>query len=125
MAYTATIVTENLFYPLALVFAWTLVRVLERPSAWRIALLWRRSSRRCATRSQALGFVAAVVLAPLVLAAVAARTRASCAGSCRCIGGLVGLAVLVVVVQLARGRSTLSDLLGAYSVVGEGGYDAR
>ena len=36
MAYTATIVTENLFYPLALVVAWTLVRVLERPSAGRI-----------------------------------------------------------------------------------------
>ncbi len=38
------------------------------------------------------------------------------------LGGTIALGLLVVVAQLARGRS-LSDLLGAYSVVGEGGYD--
>ena len=32
--------------------------------------------------------------------------------------------MLVLAAQLARGRS-LSDLLGAYSVVGDGRYDAR
>ena len=40
----------------------------------------------------------------------------------RLYGAIAGLAALVVGVQLARGGS-LSDLLGAYSVVGEGGYD--
>jgi hypothetical protein len=38
------------------------------------------------------------------------------------LGGTVGLGLVVVVAQVARGRS-LSDLLGAYSVVGQGGYD--
>ena len=46
MAYTATIVTENLFYPVALLFAWSLVLVLERPSR---AGPWR-SSRSLARR---------------------------------------------------------------------------
>ena len=68
MAYTATLVTENLFYPLALLFAWTLVRVLERPTWGRVVALVVALVAAVATRSQALGFVGAIVLAPFVLA---------------------------------------------------------
>ncbi len=121
LAYTATLVTENLFYPLALVFAWTLVRVLERPSWGRIGVLAVALAAAFATRSQALGFVAAVVLAPACLALLG-RERRLLRPFARLYGAIAGLGALVVGVQLARGGS-LSDLLGAYSVVGEGGYD--
>ena len=68
MAYTATLVTETLFYPVALFFAWTFLRVLERPSGGRIAVLAAALVAAVATRSQAIGFVGAVVLAPFLLA---------------------------------------------------------
>jgi hypothetical protein len=122
MAYTATIVTENLFYPVALLFAWTLVLVLERPSLRRVALLGVVLVAAVATRSQALGFVGATVLAPFVLALLRWDLRAL-RPFAPLVAGTLALVVLVVGGQLLRGGS-LSDLLGAYRVVGEGGYDA-
>ena len=121
MAYTATVVTENLFYPVALLFGWTLVLVLERPSAGRILALVAALAASVATRSQAIGFVGAVLLAPFLLALLR-RDRSVLRRFAPLLGGIVVLGVLLVVAQLARGRS-LSDLLGAYSVVGEAGYD--
>src|SRR6185503_18298481 len=122
MAYTATVVTETLFYPLALLFAWTFLRVLERPSGGRVAVLAATLVAAVATRSQAIGFVGAVVIAPFLLALLR-RDAAVLRRFAPLLGGTIGLGLLVAVAQLARGRS-LSDLLGAYSVVGEGGYDA-
>jgi 4-amino-4-deoxy-L-arabinose transferase-like glycosyltransferase len=122
MAYTATIVTENLFYPVALLFAWVLVLVLERPSIGRVALLGVVLVAAVATRSQALGFVAAGVIAPFVLALLRWDARVL-RPFAPLLAGTVALVVLVVGGQWLRGGS-LSDLLGAYSVVGEGGYDA-
>ncbi len=121
MAYTATIVTENLFYPLALLFAWTLVRVLDRPTVGRIAALAAALVAAVATRSQALGFVGAILLAPFVLALLRGDRRVV-RPFVPLLGGVVGIGILVLGAQLLRGR-TVSDLLGAYSVVGEGGYD--
>jgi Dolichyl-phosphate-mannose-protein mannosyltransferase len=121
MAYTATLVTETLFYPVALLFAWALVRVLERPSWGRIAVLAAALAAALATRSQALGFVGAVELAPFVLALLRRDVRAV-RPFVPLLAGMVGVGALVVLVQALRGRG-LSDLLGAYSVVGEGGYD--
>jgi Dolichyl-phosphate-mannose-protein mannosyltransferase len=121
MAYTATLVTENLFYPLALLFAWTLVRVLERPAWGRVAALAVALAAAVATRSQALGFVGAIVLAPFVLALLRRDARVL-RRFAPLLGGVAGVVLVVVVAQLARGRA-LSDLLGAYKVVGEGGYD--
>lgn len=122
MAYTATLVTETLFYPVALLFAWTLVRMLERPSWVRVVVLAGVLVAAVATRSQAIGFVGAIVLAPCLLALLRRDGRVL-RPFAPMLGGTVGLGLLVVVAQLARGQS-LSDLLGAYSVVGEGGYDA-
>ena len=121
MAYTATIVTENLFYPVALLFVWALVLVLERPSLRRTALLGVVLVAAVATRSQALGFVAAAVLAPCLLALLRWDARVL-RPFLPLVGGAVGLVVVVLAGQLLRGGS-ISDLLGAYSVVGEGGYD--
>jgi len=121
MAYTATIVTENLFYPVALLFAWVLVLVLERPSLRRTALLVGVLVAAVATRSQALGFVAAAVLAPFLLALLRWDARVL-RPFLPLVGGAVALVGLVLAGQLLRGGS-LSDLLGAYGVVGEGGYD--
>ena len=121
MAYTATIVTENLFYPVALLFVWALVLVLERPSLRRTALLGVGLVAAVATRSQALGFVAAAVLAPCLLALLRWDARVL-RPFLPLVGGAVGLVVVVLAGQLLRGGS-ISDLLGAYSVVGEGGYD--
>jgi hypothetical protein len=121
MAYTATIVTENLFYPVALLFAWSLVLVLERPSLLRVALLAVVLVAAVATRSQALGFVGATVLAPFVLALLRWDARVL-RPFVPILAGTVALVVLVLGGQLLRGGS-LSSLLGAYSVVGEGGYD--
>jgi Dolichyl-phosphate-mannose-protein mannosyltransferase len=121
MAYTATLVTENLFYPVALLFAWALVRLLERPTPARVAVLAGTLAAAFETRSQALGFVGAVVLAPFVLALLRKEIRAV-RPFVPLLGGVAALAVLVALVQALRGRS-LADLLGAYSIVGEGGYD--
>jgi hypothetical protein len=121
MAYTATLVTETLFYPLALLFAWTFVRVLEQPSGGRVAALAAALVAALATRSQAIGFVVAILLAPFLLALLRRDGRVL-RRFAPLLGGTAALGLVVVVGQLARGRS-LSDLLGAYSVVGEGGYD--
>jgi len=74
-----------------------------------------------ATRSQALGFVGAAVLAPFLLALLRWDLRVL-RPFVVLVGAAVGLVVVVLVGQLARGGS-ISGLLGAYSVVGEGGYD--
>jgi hypothetical protein len=121
MAYTATIVTENLFYPVALIYAWALVLVLERPTLRRVALLAVVLVAAIATRSQALGFVAAAVLAPFLLALLRWDVRVL-RPFAPLVGGAVALVLLVLGGQVLRGGS-ISGLLGAYSVVGEGGYD--
>src|SRR5687767_13949620 len=54
LVYTATVMTENLFYPLFLAAAWALVLVLERPGWPRVALLLGVVVAAFATRAQAL-----------------------------------------------------------------------
>ena len=121
MAYTGTLTTESLFYPVALIVAWLLLRYLERPGWWPLLALLAAVVVAFTTRAQALAFLPAIATAPPLLALLRGRARAlqpfvplyavlGCA------------AVLVVGAQTARGRSP-SDLLGAYSIVGEGGYD--
>jgi dolichyl-phosphate-mannose-protein mannosyltransferase len=121
MAYTATITTESLFYPVALTVAWLLLRYLEHPGWARLVWLLALVAVAFATRAQSLAFVPAIATAPALLALLRGRVQALrpfvplyvllAAGS-----------VLVVVGQAVRGRSP-TDLLGAYSIVGEGSYD--
>lgn len=121
MAYTGTITTESLFYPVALTVAWLMLRYLERPGWRRLLALVAVLGVAFATRAQSLAFVPAAATAPLVLALLRGRARE--------LRPFVPLYVLlgastalVVAVQAARGQSP-ADLLGAYSIVGEGGYD--
>ncbi|MGL6279499.1 MAG: hypothetical protein ACRC50_08105, partial [Gaiella sp.] len=113
--------TESLFYPLTAVLALTLVRWLESPTWGRLAALLGLLAAAWATRAQALGFVPVLVTAPLVLAALRGNA-ADLRRYARLLVVLAGALVLAIVAQAARG-SSLGDLLGAYSVVGEGGYD--
>ncbi len=122
MAYTGTMTTESLFYPVALGFAFVLVRYLERPGWPWLAALAVALVVAFATRSQSLAFVPAIASAPLLLALLRGRRAALRPFAPMYVLGAAA-AVGLVLLQAARGRS-LTDLLGAYSIVGEGGYDA-
>jgi len=123
LAYTGTVMTENAFYPLFLVFALVLVLVLERPTGLRVALLLALLALAYGTRVQAAVLVPAVLLAPVLLAVFDRRGFRALVARYRLLyGAFVVLGVLAVVVQLAGGRSP-RDLLGAYSPVGDASYD--
>ena len=121
MAYTGTITTESVYYPVALSFAFVLVRYLERPGFRWLAALGAALAIAFATRSQSLAFAPAVAAAPLLLALFRGRRAALRPFLPLYVLGGAG-ALGLVALQSARGRS-LTDLLGAYSIVGEGGYD--
>jgi len=121
MAYTGTITTECVFYPVALLFALALVAYLERPSGRSLVVVFLALGLAYATRSQALVFVPVLATAPLALALVRGRRE----GLRRFVPlwlvlGLVPVLGMIVLVVL--GRSPL-DLLGTYRSVGEQHYD--
>ena len=120
LAYTGTLMSENLFYPVTLVVAWALVRALEEPTIARQLVLIGTCGVAGLVRVQALAFLLAALTAPLLLRVVARR---SLRPWLPLYGAAAAFALLAVVGQLARGAS-LNELFGAYAVVGEGGYDA-
>ncbi|MBA2385422.1 MAG: glycosyltransferase family 39 protein [Actinobacteria bacterium] len=115
MAYTGTVMTENAFYPAFLLVGWALVRMLERPTPGAQILTLALALGAALIRVQGIALVLGVLTAPLLLRRALPRYAPL-------YGIAVGGGVLVVLAQLARG-SDLSSLLGAYAVVGEGGYD--
>lgn len=123
MAYTGTVMTENLYYPVFLLAVLGLLRVLEEPGSGRVAVLLGLLAVAYAVRSQSVALVPAVLTAPLLLVLFDRRGLAGLRRYGRLFGVILGGAVLVVGVQVARGQG-LTDLLGAYSVVGDRGYDA-
>ena len=121
LAYSGVIMTENAFYPLFLVVVLSLVLVLERPTLTRQIVLVGLLGVAYQTRPQAVALAAAALTAPLVQGLLGRRVRAALVAQ-RTLYGIAGAAVvLVVALQLVRGQS-FSSLLGAYAVVGEGGY---
>ena len=76
LAYTGTVMTENAFYPLFLLVALVLVRVLERPSPLLVVLLFGLVAVAYGTRVQAVALVPAILAAPLVLAVFERRGAA-------------------------------------------------
>ena len=123
LAYTGTVMTENVFYPLFLVFVLVLVLVLEQPTGRRVALLVALLGIAFATRVQALALVPAALLAPLLLAVFERRGLRETVGRYRVPYGVFAvLGALALGAQLVGGRS-LDDLLGAYAPVGEASYD--
>ena len=125
MAYTGTVLSENVFYPLFLAGALVLVLVLERPTPRRQVGLLALLGLLFATRVQSLAFVPAIAAAPFLLAVLGRQPLRATLRRFRLLYGLlVAGAILVVVAQAARGRSP-GDLLGAYEIVGERSYEPR
>jgi len=123
VAYTGTVMTENVFYPLFLVVAFVLVLVLERPTGLRVALLVGLVAVAFATRVQAAAFVPAILFAPLVLAALEGVGLRDTVRRYRVLfGSFVSLGALALVLRLVTGK-TPQDLLGAYEPVGEADYE--
>ncbi len=123
LAYTGSVMTENVFYPVFLLAVGALVWTLERPTLLRQALLLAALALAYATRSQAVALVAAALTAPLLAALLGAGSLRSAVRSFAPTYAVVaGGFVLLTVAQAARGGS-LTDLLGAYAVVGDGSYD--
>jgi hypothetical protein len=123
LVYTGTVMTENVFYPLFLVAALLLVLVLERPTGLRVALLAAIVALAYATRVQAAALVPAVLLAPLLLALFEGRgLRETLVRQRILYASFAALGVVGLVLFVAAGR-TPSDLLGAYSPVGEARYE--
>lgn len=123
LAYTGTVMTENVFYPLFLLVALVLLLVLEQPSWHRVLLLVALTAVAFGTRTQAVALVPAALLAPFVLALFERRGLRGTLSRYRALyAEFAVLAVLVFAVQVVSGRS-LQDLLGAYAPVGNASYD--
>jgi hypothetical protein len=116
MVYTATLMTENAFYPLFLCAALAMVLWLERPTALRTAVVLGVSLVAYLTRQQALALLPALLTAPLYVAGRAALRRYVLLYGVAA-AGFIGILVL----QLARGRSPLG-VFGAYEVAGRADY---
>lgn len=125
MLYTGVLMTENAFYPLFLCAALALVAYLETPG-WKRALLVLAVAALCyLTRAQAVALVPALLTAPLLHGFYERRSlRSVVVGTHRFLYGLVTAGVVVVVVaQVARGRSVLG-VLGAYRAATDSSYSA-
>ena len=123
LAYTGTVMTENVFYPLFLVVALVLVLVLEQPTGRRIALLLALLAVAFATRVQAVALVPAVLLAPLFLGLFERRRVRDTLTRHRWLyAAFAALGLIALAVPLLGGRSP-QDLLGAYSPVGDASYE--
>jgi 4-amino-4-deoxy-L-arabinose transferase-like glycosyltransferase len=123
LVYTGTVMTENVFYPVFLVVALVFVLTLERPTLARQLLLLAGIGVAFATRAQAVALVPAVLTAPLLLALFRRERAGATLRPFRWLyAAVLGGGLVVVAAQLVRGRS-LSDLFGAYSVVGDSKYE--
>ncbi|MGI8480106.1 MAG: glycosyltransferase family 39 protein, partial [Gaiellaceae bacterium] len=123
LVYTGSVMTENAFYPVFLVCALFLTLVLERPTPARHVALLIAIGVAAATRVQAVVLVPALLTAPLLLVLFRREGLRVALRPFRWLYGVVlGAGAFVLAAQLARGKS-LSDLLGAYSIVGDSDYE--
>ncbi|HEU0305164.1 MAG TPA: glycosyltransferase family 39 protein [Gaiellaceae bacterium] len=116
MVYTATLMTENAFYPLFVAAALVMVLWLERPTMLRTGIVLGITLVAYLTRQQALALLPALLTAPVLVAGRAAFRRYALL-----YGGAATGVLGILVVQLARGRSPLG-LFGAYEVAGRADY---
>jgi Dolichyl-phosphate-mannose-protein mannosyltransferase len=123
LVYTGSVMTENVFYPVFLTAALLLTLVLEQPTTARLVVLLIVVGVAAATRVQAVVLVPALLTAPLLLALFRReKLRVSLRPFRWLYAVVLGGGAVVLVAQIARGRSP-SDLLGAYSIVGESDYE--
>jgi hypothetical protein len=122
LVYTATVMTENLYYPLVLVVIWATLLALARPSWRNSVLVFVALALALATRTQAVALAAGIVFAPAALAVIEGSRLTRIRASWRLYSLFGGAAVIVLVGQAVRGQS-VTGLLGAYGVVGDRSYD--
>ncbi len=117
--YAGMLMTENAFYPIFLLTALATVWWLEEPTWRRTLLVLAAVLLAFLTRAQALALAPALLCAPFLVAGRKALREY------RYLYGFSAVAaVLVVVVQAARGASPLG-LLGAYEVASHSSYTAE
>jgi Dolichyl-phosphate-mannose-protein mannosyltransferase len=121
MAYTGTLMTENAFYPLFLATTLAFVAYLERPSLRHALLLLLAFFFTFETRTQAIAFVPAILVAPALLSLLDRRGLRGLRDHRWLYGIVGGLGLLVVAGQAARGRSPLA-VLGVYQAAGQSHY---
>jgi hypothetical protein len=124
MLYTGTVMTENAFYPLFVLAVLALVAALEGPTVRRQLTLLVLCALAYATRAQGLALFAAIAGAPIVHGAIERDLRGRVRPFVPLYAGLVAVAVFLLGVEVARGRSPL-DLLGAYRAATSSHYDAH
>jgi Dolichyl-phosphate-mannose-protein mannosyltransferase len=121
MVYTGTLMTENAFFPIFLFTVLAVVIWLERPTLtttlWVVALI----GLAYLTRAQALAFGPAILTAPPLYVWAQRRGWRGLKDFRLMYGIVVVGALLIVIVQVARGSSPLG-ILGAYQVAGETHY---
>ncbi|MBA2331372.1 MAG: glycosyltransferase family 39 protein, partial [Actinobacteria bacterium] len=115
LGYSALVMSETLFLPVATLALWALARALERPTAGRQVLLGLAVTAAMATRLQAVVFVPVVVTAVLVKATLD-RDRFVLR---RFEPGLVAIGALTVGAAILAG----SGAFGAYAAAGQGSYE--
>ena len=115
LGYSALVMSEALFLPVATLALWALARALEQPTAGRQALLAVAVTAALATRLQAVVFIPVVVTAVLVKAALDRELLVV-----RRFAVVLGT---IVVAGLALAVAAGSGALGAYAAAGEGSYD--
>jgi hypothetical protein len=116
MVYTATLMTENAFYPIFLVTILAFVVWLDRPTLTNSAILVGLCLVAFLTRQQAIALVPAILTAPFFLDRRQAVQRYWPMFSLIVGGGLV-----ILVEQVARGKSVFG-ILGAYQVASTSHY---
>jgi hypothetical protein len=118
MVYTGTLMTENAFYPIFLATVLALLVWLDRPTLTNTAVLIGTCLFAFLTRAQAIAIAPAILTAPLLMMGREAFRRYRLMYLLA-----VASAALVVLVQLARGRS-IFGILGAYQVASTSHYSA-
>jgi len=121
LLYTGMLMTENAFYPLFLLTALLLTITLERPTHLRQILLLVLCGVGFATRAQAIAFLPAILVAPVLHGWIERDLRTRLRRFATLYGIVGGLAVLALVATVARGRSPLT-ILGAYRAATNNGY---
>jgi hypothetical protein len=125
MLYAGMLMTENAFYPLFVIFMFALVRMLEQPTPRRQALVLLVFALSYLTRAEAIAFVPAMGIAPLLLALIERRRLRQTLGAYATLyGTLISGVVAAFLVTAIRHRSVAS-LLGSYEAATTQTYSTR
>jgi len=116
LAYSGLLMSETLYYLAATLAAWAVAACLREPTLRRQGLLLAAVGVALATRLQAVGFVAAVLVAVALLAA-AERSTATLRRMLPTFAVLGALSVVWIGVRVALGG--VGELIGAYAPLAE------